>query len=883
MLRRIAPALPRSGTAAPFRRAVLTFSLVAALVHGAPPKPENIPAFRDGLDALGSRLWEVAAARFEAALATPELDDGDRSAILLKLAESRIRAGDSEAASKTLADPALAGHPALAFWQAQALVAAGRFGEALALLDEKTTAAAAPHRIEAIFTRAALQRALGDIPGAIQSLASLTRDRNPAISRKARLRSAALHLAAGRPGEALAILPAENQLAGPEVAEALNLRAQALLAQDDPAAAGLFSSLLHRDDIPPGQRHAAHIGLAKARLAAGDPSSAADALLAFLQQNRVSPELRTAFDLLLDCLPAQPAPNDPILIRLAQWLPPPTARAPSGFSTENGSASVRPDPAPALDEFSIQTIYHHALALRRENSAASRADARRWLTRLRVEAPRHPLAARALLDTARWDLADGRREQAAAALAALAELPDESPALASLRAAALLTSARAAFDAGDFAAAAEPLDRALELLDDGPRDSALRNAAAALLAGGQAAAFDALAREPGDPRLAADLELEKALHLSSRRDPLALSALDRFILAHLDHPRLPEARLAAAHAALETAPPDLGHARAQLDSIPEDASLPADSLALARIRAAGLASRWADAAALAAGFIADHPDAPRLPEIQFELGLARFRNRDFNDAHIALKQLADAAPTGPLAAPALLLAAQAASHGATSQARLESLDLYDRLIVLDSPLSGIARLEKASVQIKLRQFAQAAEGLEPWFKAMKPDDPLRLTAGLLIGEALYARAGNNLSGLERALAHYDELLKGLPADSSRRFQIDYLRGVVLEHIAGASPSQQHREGEAFDAYYSVLEAAARIPVEEWKWVDNCGINARRMLEADGRWEAAIAVANKHAALGSPGSKEAAERAKTLGQEHMILQETPLEIPGTEGP
>ncbi len=866
------------------RRTALALPLVAVLAHGAPPKPENIPAFRDGLDALGSRLWEVAAARFETALATPELDDAGRRAIFLKLAESRIRAGDSEAASKILTDPALAGHPALAFWQAQALAAGGRFGEALALLDEKATVAAAPHRIEAIFTRAALQQALGDIPGAIQSLVALTKDRNPAISRKARLRSAALHLAAGKSGEALAILPAESQLVGPEAAEALNLRAQALLAQDEPvAAADLFAALLHRDDIPAGQRHAAHIGLAKARLAAGDPSAAADGLLAFLQQNRVSSELQTAFGLLLDCLPGQPAPNDPILTRLAQWLPAPTARAPSGLSTENGSASVRPAPAPALDEFSIQAIYHHALALRRENSATSRADARRWLTRLRAEAPRHPLAARALLDTARWDLADGRREQAATSLAALAELPGESPALASLRAAALLTSARAAFDAGDFAAAAEPLDQAAELLDDGPRDTALRNAAAALLAGGQAAAFDALAREPADPRLAADLELERSLYLASHRDPSALSALDHFILTHPDHPRLPEARLAASHAALEALPPDLAHARAQLESIPEDATLPSDSLALAHIRAAGLASRWADAAALAAGFIADHPDAPRLPEIQFELGLARFQNRDFNDAHIALKQLADAAPGGPLAAPALLLAAQAASHGATSQARLESLALYDRLIALKSPLSGIARLEKASVQIKLRQFAQAVEGLEPWFKSMKTDDPLRLTAGLLIGDALSARAGNNLSGLERALAHYDELLKGLPADSSRRFQIDYLRGVVLEHIAGASPSQQHRAGEAFDAYYSVLEAAARIPVEEWKWVDNCGINARRMLEADGRWEAAIAVANKHAALGSPGSKEAAERAKTLGQEHMILQETPLEIPGTEDP
>ena len=65
---------------------------------------------------------------------------------------------------------------------------------------------------------------------------------------------------------------------------------------------------------------------------------------------------------------------------------------------------------------------------------------------------------------------------------------------------------------------------------------------------------------------AADLALERGLYLTARRDPAAMAALDRFLLDHPRHPRVAEARLAAAHAALESLPPDPAFAKAQLDS-----------------------------------------------------------------------------------------------------------------------------------------------------------------------------------------------------------------------------------------------------------------------------------------------------------------------------
>lgn len=864
-----------------FRRTATAFAAMVALAQGAPPKPEQIPAFRDGQDALASRLWEVAAGRFENALKTPELDAAGRRVILLKLAECHIRAGDGEKAMRILGDASLADDPALPYWKAQALVVERRLGEALNLLGEQATGNDAPHRIEAIFTRAALEQALGDATGAIATLESLINHRDASVGAKARLRTAELLLASGRPDDAMKLLPAENRLSGAAAGDALDLRARILLAKGETeSAVDLFAALLQRNDLSPARRHAAVTGSAKARLAAGERLEAAEGLLSFLQQNRVSRELGVAFDLLLECLPEEFTTNEPILVRLAQWAPPPAIWAPAGLVSDHGVASVWPAAVPTVGEFEVRAMHSLALALRREGSAGSKADARRWLARLRAEAPEHPLAARSLLESAKWDLSDGRPSQAEASLAALAELPD-SPALASIRAAGLIAAARASFDAGDFSSAASSLGEAAGMLDEETRRSALANAGAALLAAGDFGGFGALTDSADDRGLLADLELERALHLASRRETGALAALDAFLLAHPAHPRSPEARLAAAHAALEAEKPDTTYAAAQLQVLSE-ASLPPVEIALVKIRIAGLQGRWVDAATIANETIGNHPEDPRLPEVQFELGRARFQNRDFNDARLTFEKLALSQPEGPLAAPSLLLAAQSAAFGATSQAREESLRLYDKLIALGSPLSDLARLEKADVQIKLRRFADVAGGLEPWFRSMKAEDPLRLTAGLLIGEALTAKAGNDPAGLERALAHYDELLGGLAGDPARRFQIDYLRGVVLEQLAGVSPSRKERRGEAFEVYYSVLEAASRVPVEDWTWVDNCGINARRMLESDGRWEAAIAVARKHAALGSPGSRDAAERAKILGQEHMIWEDTLLPVPGKDG-
>ena len=853
-----------------FRRTLLVLPL-ATILHAA-PKPAAIPAFKEGLDALSARLWEVATARFETALATPDLDAAGRQTILLRLVETHIRAGEAEAAFKILGDPALAGHPELPFWKGQALASSGRLQEALAELDGPAIAPTAPNFREALFTRAALLQALGNSTAALEALAVLTKDRDPATILRARLESADILLSQGRAEEALTSIPPVNAKMTPrQGARAELLRAQAQLEKGEhKAAEGIFSALLAKAKDDPAfkaYRHEAAVGLARAQLATGTKEAqeaATDGLIAFIEEERESPRVGLAFPALLDCLPAKPDSDDVILTRLEEWCPKPVIKTPAIIAGGNGASAVWPSRPLDDDELATQALYHLALGLRREGSPASKDKARRLLTQLRLDYPKHPLAERALLECARWDLADKRNAQAAAALAAL----DGSNSPPLLRAGASISAAASAFAAGDYLLAASESEKAAGLLDGDARRGATLNGAIARLAAGDLPAFQKIAADPSTQgSIKTDLEFERALFLAGQRDSSALATLDRFILDHPDHPRLAEARLAAALAALESSPPDTAFAVAQLDSLsPEQGGeLSPASLAQARIRVAASENRWADAVALAKEFLTSFPSDPRRNEFRFELGHAHYQNGDYNDARLELAKLAVDAPDSPQAEPSLLLAARSSTLVATPEAKQESLDLFDKVIARKDGLADTARLLKARALAP----ADAIKELQPLFEQMKKGHEFRVRVGLELGDMLYNSTVSDPAPLAQALKIYETLLEELPADSRDRPEIEYLRGRVLERLPDPKLPTKKREDEALDVYFSVLQSASRQAPADWRWVDLCGLRALTLLEGAQRWDAAIAIAEQHSKLASPGAKAAGERAKALKLEHFV--------------
>ena len=144
---------------------------------------------------------------------------------------------------------------------------------------------------------------------------------------------------------------------------------------------------------------------------------------------------------------------------------------------------------------------------------------------------------------------------------------------------------------------------------------------------------------PKDKELESDLELERALSTAAPTE--ARKAIEEFIIRHPDHARVPEARLAAAEAALTNQPPDLVFARAQLDSLDaekESASgLAPSRIALARLRIADLSRDSATTITLARSILETYPADPAVADAALTLGRNLFETKDYNPARLVLE------------------------------------------------------------------------------------------------------------------------------------------------------------------------------------------------------------------------------------------------------
>ena len=843
---------------------------------------DDIPAYRLGIDALSGHLWDLAAQRFEEALKTPELPDQSRQTILIRLAEARIRGGKPELAAPTLAHDDLKEHPERPFWQAQGLLAEGRFRDSLAAFRQLPENS--PHRIESLLTMARIQRAIGDHGGAIDTLNQLLRIPKAPVA--ARILLASFLFTDGRTQEAIDATPDPARLNEAEANQVRLLRARCQLAlgKAESAAALLVSLVGDSDDPLAGENqslrdhHQAIIDLARARLALGKRQDAADGLLSFLPKNPKSPLLDEAFDVLFDCLPEETSPNDPILTRLREWAPPQPQPSTQLLHIDDRAVSALPIEVPPAPPLAAEALFHLALATRKLNLPDAAASSRRLLKRLRVEFPAHPLVARSLLELGRWELEGGRKDRAAACFDAINRLGQSSP--PELRAQALAMEAGARFNDGDFATAARLFDESADLLENHRRRSARLNAASALLAAGDLTAFGQLMEKSTDPEVLTQLALERALYLASEHSPDALGDLIEFIRQNPGHPRLPEARLQAVLTSLDGPQPDLGQATAQFEALTESdrSSLPPAQLALAEVRLLGQSGRWAEAAARADLFIGAHATDPLLPLLTYEKGKALFRNKDFNEAGIILKSLARASPDAPQAPAALFLAARSAAEGATPQSKKEGIDLFRQLIDRDSPFRDVARIEMANLLISLSELDEAIAILDPWFKEMEGTAPLLTHVGLLLGDALYARAEGDPKLLQRVIDVQDRLLKTLPAESPVRARILYKKGRALEGF-----STPAAEDEALMAYLDVVQSASGRTRADWESIELCGFAALQIYGKREEWLTAKKLAERIASLNGPRAADAAKRAKAIGQEQMLWDEDTAPEPDGDSP
>ena len=842
------------------------FLLVLAL-STALPGQDTADLMRKGTDALNSNLWEMAALHFEQCLSNRSLGPAEKSQVSIRLAEAWVRDGKPAEALDLLGQSFVSREPEAAFWKGLALAGLGRFTEAVAALSQLMDKPDAPHRAEAGFTISSLQLALGQTDASLKTLSVFADDPDAALAAQARLRKVEIMLGRGDRAEARATMPAESAISPADQLLAAFLNAHLLLAEGHPAEATAgFQSLI---DKPQGQSnrryHAAAVGLADSLRAEGKTDEASSVLLAFIHDHPDTPCLREMFQRLLEWLPDPPTLTDPVLERLAQWIPPADMPTTGIIATTNSGAVSAWPVAHTTSDLLACLLYSRALALHRIATPEARSEARRLLTRLRMENPRHILASRALFETARWMLQDGGTERATRILDTLRETAGSSE----TRGRASFLEARSADSLGDRERAVALFDEAAKILSEKEAETARLNSAILRLSN---TTLIKSAGNPEDSALAADLELEQALVANPAEARGA--ALDGFLAKYPDHPRSAEARLAAAEAALSVPKPDLNAARARLDAL---ASNPEKSngvspvrIALIRLRVEDLSNNPPAAIATAREILKQFPADPATAEVSLVLGRNLFQTRSYNDARLVLEKLASTDSDAERAQAAWLLAARAATLVPTTQSQQEALTLFDNAIKLKGSLAPVAMLEKARLMIDMNRLVEAATFLRKWFDSLKPTDSLHLPAGLLLGESIYAQGAGNPTSLPEALAIYDKLLVHTQDDPALFNRLQYLRGRTLEQIPDEKDPARKREKQAFIAYYSVLEITK--PPAEWHYFELCGFRAIALLEKASRWPAAIACAKKIASFKGPRAAEAATYASQLQLKHVIWED-----------
>lgn len=823
-----------------------------------------------GTDALASGLWEVAELHFREALADPTCPPDTKALVAVRLAEALIREGNTTEALDLLAQSFTSNHPETPFWKAQALASQGRFAEAIAIFSTHLASPTAPYRMEAGYTQASLQLAIGQSQGALDTLAALIPHADKENVAKIKLKQVEILIDLERLPEARAAMPLTETISPKNPTHAAFLEGQLLLRENRPAEAeALFQSLINHPQGQPLPRYdAAAIGLADAIHAQGKTDAAAVSLLAFIQDHPRSTLLEAMFQRLLKWLPDKPTLADPILERITQWIPPASLR-PLGLVADpvnqnSAAAAAWPEDLPENDLQSLHafSLYTRAVGLRRIGSLEANSESLHLLHRLRVENPEHSLATRALYQLATWRLQEGANDQAIGILQMLIDSAPTSP----LKGEAAFLQARINLLAGNHEKTIALFDEAALLLSDAEARLAKRHAAVLRFRNGESQGTLQIKQPnvPIDPALEIDIQLEQAL--ATTPPSAAITALQEFLAQHPEHPRAAEARLAALEASLAGPSPDLEIARTQLAELAakegSPSALPAARLAFARLRIAERANDAPATIAAAQSILDTYPTDLIAPDAALILGRTLFQNGDYNAARIVLEKLAATDQNPARTQVAWLLAARSAALGGTPQSKEQALVLFDHAISGKGPLSSVATLEKAGHLIETYRLVEASTFLETWIKTLAPDDPLQLPAGLLLGEALYAQGSTNPASLLGALAVYDKLLLHAKSHPALFNRLQYLRGITLEQLPDEKDPSQKREKEAFQAFLSVLDTTT--PPLEWEYFERCGFRALTYLEKDEtRLQTAITIAKKIASFQGPRAAEAAARANNL--------------------
>lgn len=879
-----------------FRIAIFS-TLIALNLLAAPNKTEAIRelskenSYQAGVKAMTDHLPDVAIPQFKATLENKNLSENARSYGVLALAEAMIQAslaplGSDKLASdaiRLLDSPSLKDLPSSPVWKAEALIALGQYQEAEAALAAIPTSY--PRHSEIQLARIRLLITLGRTDHALKILKELkpnTATNKPSADTRnsARLLEAEIHLNQGDlPLSLQAINSIDSQT--PAITQLREyLRARLFLAENKAVnAINLFRSLISQPDhLSKRIYNACTLGLADALIANQQPDEAITTLQEYIEKHPNSSILQPIFHRLAGLLTADlPADNDSMQ-KLISWSGESKPMDNALYVAGETADAIHPYQAPAseYDDLVTLSLYLRAQLLARSSDTNKHLQAMALLNHLRIQHPAYSLppselylqlASASLLDTAEIQLVRQQKQQAAYTLAAMQKVAF-SPRLKD-QASFLLGFLRA--ENKDYKGALAEFKKASESTSIDIAEAANINTGITALLSSNLKAFDQILATANRLEIRNSLKLERALWKCRNQDLSGRQDLETFIISHLGHARENEARMALAAACVDITPADIILAKAQLDKIDPRLTDATSQYQITRIRirAEELTQNWNEAVAAAEKFIREFPEDQRIANIMLKQGEAYYHNEDFNRARQISQNINTQFPQSPYAPYARFYTAMAARLGGTTQAREESVALFQKIIDSKHDLATEARIQQSRLLIDLRRYDEAEVTLKPLVSSKNTSPPVFRDAGVLMADCLHRQASTDPKKYQQAIDIYKQLLTDKTLSLAWKNRINFLQGQTLESM--------NKRTEALKSYYGVI-IQSRAPKTkegyevEWFWFYRCGFKALSILESQKRWEAAVNLARRIAAFDGPRAEEASKRAHNLAKQHMIWEE-----------
>ncbi len=820
---------------------------------------------------LADYLPELAIPKVQSLLTRLKLDQTAKASLLTLLGEAQVRAAvDSPEPEKskalaealeTLDDPSLLKFSPSHLWRSYALSNLGRLREAIEELEKVTQ----PNLLdEAKFQIASLLIAIGDLEKAKAKLLTFLKSKNSTLAEGAKLRLISITIAENQPDEMERLLKTLELESPQEISlqKYLTGRLQLLRGQRREAA-GTFQNLTSTPEdaqpLPLELLHEATLALADSLALDNNEEAGVTSLLQTLEKHPDSPRLEEIFTRLKLWSPK--IETAPLLAKLSTWIPQNVPDADPEFRAirESFAGTTNLEFLPPRSLHALEFIASTNLKSSDPNVIAKGI---KQIEQLQFAGKIDtPLINRSLLDLGITHL---KKEEFDRAIT-LFDLLSES------RQSPLLTAYASALSGKAFFAKNKPEEASASFLEASEiasrlRETSLRatselNAGISLLATTKSKDLDTLTGNLRNPEAKSFLILERGLYLNSIADPAARDLLASFIADFPNSPRKDEALLALAESSIHAEPAD----PVLTDLIKSDLTLlkfdfeTQPLLESRRILALLALDLGQDQAS---DFVARAPDYPLSPRILFQLGQTQRRVDLIGKAYGTFEKFLTEYPESEFANAARFLSAKSSAATGVESGQINAITRFKELIESKGVLASEAAVSLASLLIDREDQKTALNEIEEFLKTPKLSDSDRRRLLILEADA-HGQVGQH----DEVLSSYAELLKIENLPESTRNQASFQMGEAHERL--------EQKAEALDCYLSVVNRdfdPNKTTSLEWTWFNKCGERALALLEREKRWLAAIKLAEKLAASGSPRAKNAQESAERIRLEQGISRQ-----------